>query len=85
MAAASVGVTIPNRMPPRMMAGMSRARKLDLKEVTMRQRLRPSSPWAGPMRRPMAAMKHMQKSAISRPGRIPAANSPAIETPMSEP
>ncbi len=68
-----------------MMAGMSRARKLDLKEVTIRHRLKPPSPLGRPMRRPMAAMKHMQKRQMSSPGRIPAANSPAMETPMSEP
>ena len=85
MAAASVGVAMPPRMPPRMMTGMSRARKLDLKEVTIRHRLRPPSPFGRPMRRPMAAMKLMQNRQMSSPGRIPAANSPAIDTPMSEP
>ena len=36
-------------------------------------------------RRPQAAISAIQRIQISRPGRIPAANSPAIETPISDP
>ena len=68
-----------------MITGMKMASRLDRKVLTISLRLGPPSPLGRLSRRPSAAITPMHRRQINRPGRIPAANRPAIETPISEP
>ena len=72
-------------MHPRMMTGIRRARKLDLKARNTLTSLNPSAFLGRLSRLPMMAMMPMQNRPMSSPGRMPAAKSPAMEVPISEP
>ena len=85
MAAASVGVAKPPRIEPRMNTGSSAARNPSRNALSTMPKPGRPSPFGSPLRRAVKAMTPMQMPQISSPGRMPAANSPAMETPMIEP
>ena len=68
-----------------MMTGISRARTLDLKAQSRPIRLKPSAFLGKLIRFPTMAMMIMQNRQMRRPGTIPAAKSPAIDVPISDP
>ena len=85
MAAASVGVANPNRIEPMIKTGRIAARMLSLRATPTLLMLNFSSVSGKFQRFPLIAISAIQTAQISNPGRIPAANKPAMDTPMIEP
>ena len=69
----------------KMMPGMRMAKKLDLNAQRMRIRLAPLLLFGRFSRLPRAAITPIHSTQMSSPGKIPAANNPAIDTPMRDP
>jgi len=76
---------MPVRMPPRMITGMSSGMMDALKDTKMSHRLKCERLLGRQSFRASDAMTAMQATQIMRPGTMPAAKSPAMDTPMSEP
>ena len=81
----SVGVKMPERIPPRMMAGINSAMNASLNATAISFIVARRSPTGYPRFLEILAVRTIRAAATKRPGTTPARKSPAMDTCMKAP